>query len=338
MVNVLRLIPVVLLFFSQAFSQYSSAGTSAFPFLKMDNNARTLAMGGASAGIANGLYGASINPASTGFITGTQAMAGYQSLILDAWAGPAGYAASTKKFGVFSSNVMYVSHGYLDSSEALDENGISTGESWHVFSLVGSIGWSKILFDNFSAGISCKGIYHPIRSSADYYVSASGMAFDAGCMYTEKNSRFIIGAAIQNAGFMISNYSEDSPELSLPLSFTIGFSYVPMYLQSLRLACDLQQANDDYLNYKPGFEWAVYKKNLFVRGGYGFSEKDLEHIIKKMKNESTGTYYKSNASGLSLGLGIVTDINGINTSVDVAYINRTEDLGSSLGLSILVEY
>ena len=74
----------------RTYAQFEAAGTSLFPFLKLDNNARTIAMGGASSAMANGIYGASVNPAATGFLTGTQAMIGYQSLIMDAWAGPMG--------------------------------------------------------------------------------------------------------------------------------------------------------------------------------------------------------------------------------------------------------
>ena len=320
------------------YAQYEGAGTSLFPFLKLDNNARTIAMGGASSAMANGIYGASINPAATGFLTGTQAMIGYQSLIMDAWAGPMGYAAPYKNYGVFSSSIMYASHGYLDSSESLDENGLSTGATWHVFSLVGSLAWSKIVYDNLSIGVACKGMYHPIRSSRNYLVSATGIAFDAGCQYRMLDSRLIVAGVLQNAGFLVSNYTDDFAKLPLPLAVTVGVSYTPRDIPTLRLACDLQKANDDYLNYKPGAELAIYKKTLFVRGGYGFSEQDLEEGLKQLKNESSGTYIKSNASGLSLGVGLVTKVNGIATNVDVAYLHRSEDLGPSFALSFLVEY
>ena len=186
--------------------------------------------------------------------------------------------------------------------------------------------------------MACKGIYHPIKSSGDYNVYASALAFDAGFQYRSRGAQFIVGAALQNAGFLVSNYSRDFTELQLPLAVTVGFSYMPLYIPALRIACDLQKANDDYLNYKPGFEWAIYKKNLFFRGGYGFSEADLEYIIKQMKNEAPASYVKSNAAGFSLGFGIVTDINGMATNLDVACLLRSEDLGPSLALSMLVEY
>jgi hypothetical protein len=322
----------------QAYAQYPDAGTSAFSFLKLDNNARTVAMGGASIGMANGIYGASINPAAAGFLTHTQAMIGYQSLILDAWTGPLGYAMPYKNCGVFSSNIMYASHGYLDSSEALDENGNGTGASWHIFSLVGSLAWSKVVYDNLSVGIACKGIYHPIKSSQQYYSAATAIAFDAGFQYRMLNSRVIVGGVLQNAGFLVSNYTKDSPAYPLPLGVAVGISYMPQYIPSLRMALDLQKDNDDFLNYKPGFEWAIYKKSLFLRGGYGFSEPDLEEVIKQMKNQSSGSYVKSNSSGLSLGLGLVTEVSGVATNVDVAYLHRVEDLTPSFMLSILVEY
>jgi len=333
-----RLLCAVVVTCVQAWAQYPDAGTSLFPFLKLDDNARTIAMGGASAAMVNGIYGAAVNPASTGYLARNQAMIGYQSLILDAWMGPMGYAMPYKNYGVFSSNIIYASHGYLDSSESRDENNEPTGATWHVFSLVGSLGWSKVVYDNLSIGVACKGIYHPIKSSQRYSVAASALAFDAGCQYRMLNSRFIVGAALQNAGFVVSNYSKDSDRLSLPLAVTLGVSYTPLYMPGVRVACDLQKANDDYLNYKPGLEFAVYKKILLGRVGYGFSEADLEEIIKQMKNEGDPLYVKSNASGFSLGLGLVTDFNGLPMNVDVAFLQREQDISPTFALSFCVEY
>jgi len=322
----------------QARSQYLDGTTSLFPFLKFDDNARTIAMGGASAALANGIYGAAVNPAATGYLTRNQAMIGYQSLILDAWAGPIGYAIPYKNYGVFFSNIMYASHGYLDSSESRDEYNNPTGATFHVFSLVGSLGWSKLVYDNLSVGLTCKGIYHPIKSSLGYYSSATAMAFDGGLQYRMLNSHVILGAALQNAGFVISNYSKDFSGLSLPLAVTVGASYEPLYVPGLRVTCDLQKSNDDYLNYKPGIEFALYKKVLFGRAGYTFSEADLEELLKEMKNTGNPDYVKSYASGLSLGLGLVTAFNGVPMNVDIAFLQRVQDLTPTFALSFLVEY
>jgi hypothetical protein len=329
---------IVVLLSMRLHAQNDGAGTRAFEFLDIDDNARAVSMAGASAAMPSGLYGASVNPATCGFIEKTQAMLGYEKLVMDAWAGPMGYAMPYGGYGVFAATIHYLSHGTLDSSEALDENGNATGVNWHVFSLVGNLTWAKIVSPDVAVGLTMKGIHHSLGSSQSYQASAQGLAFDGGVQYRMMKSRLILGAAVQNAGFLVSNYTEQSQKLKLPLSVTVGVSYSPSSAPGVRVACDLQKANDDYLNYKPGLEVAIYKKVLFVRGGYGFSEQDLEDAIKTLKNESNDSYIKSNASGLCLGIGFHTDIQGVATNIDVAYLGRVNGVDPSFLLTLLFEY
>jgi hypothetical protein len=334
-----KYIPILTMLYSMTvWSQNENAGTRVFEFLKLDDNARTISMGGASVAIPNGLYGASINPAVCGFLDKTQAMLGYQSLLMDAWAGPMGYAKPYRNYGVFTGTLHYLSHGYLDASEALDESGKSTGATWHVFSLVGSVGWSKMVYKNLSTGVAIKGIHHYIGSSQQYHASADGIAVDVGFQYRMDYSRFIVAGAFQNMGFLISNYTQETEKRRLPYSATVGISYIPLYIPDLRLACDLQKSNDDYLNYKPGFEATIYKKMIFLRGGFGFSEQDLEETIKELRNKPDDNYIKSNAAGLTLGVGLITDLKGVVTKMDFAYMNRLYGLPPSAILSFLFEY
>jgi hypothetical protein len=320
------------------YAQNGSAGTRAFEFLSIDNNARTVAMGGAAVGMPNGLNGVFTNPAICGFVNKTQAMFGYNKILLDLWAGPMGYAMPYRNYGVFAASMVYMSHGYLNGDEALDEEGNPTGVKWHVFSLVGNLTWSKIIYPQLSIGFSVKGIHHAIESSQEYHENAQGVAFDAGVQYRGLDSRFIVGGAVENAGFLVNSFSEQADNLRLPVSVAIGVSYVPMHMPSLRLACDLQKTNDDFLTYKPGFEAAVYRKNLFIRGGYGFSQPDIENAIKTLRNEADDNYMKSSSSGLSLGVGFITEIKGILTNIDLAYLGRVSGINPSFLLTILFEY
>ena len=320
-------------------AQNENAGTRAFEFLQIDNNARTVSMGGAGVAMPSGLYGEQTNPASCGFITKTQAMLGYEKWIDDAWLGPMGYATRYKNYGVFAASLLYMSQGYLDGDDVRDELGdVIAGAKWHVFSLVGDLTWSKIVYDNLSIGLTMKGIHHSIGSNQEYRASAQGIAFSGGWQYRTMNSRFIIGGAIQNAGFIVSNYTEQSEKLKLPISAAIGVSYVPGDIPGLRLSCDFQKASDDYLNYKPGFEAAIYKKVLFFRGGYSLSQADLENAFKTLKGNKDDNYIKSNANGLSLGFGFITDIQGVATNIDVAYLGRVNGINPSFLLTFLFEY
>lgn len=329
-----RLILTAALYALPACGQNSRAATTAFDFLKLDYDARAVSMGGASVAMPNDLNGAFLNPASCGFITKQQAYTGYRWIFMDVWAGPLGYARPYKDYGVFGVNAEYVSQGYVDE---IDENQNYTGVRWRQASFTGSMAWSKIIADNISVGAGIRGVYDYIGSTQKHTAAAAAV-IEAGCQYRMLNSRLILGCAMRNAGLMISGYSSATDTLALPLSLTLGVSYTPVYLPSVRLALDLQKAIDDYLNYKPGIEVAVYEKYLFVRGGYTFSEQDLEAKINEFKGEPSTTYTKSNSSGLSLGVGLNSPINGINTKIDVAYLFRVDDPDPSFLLNIMFEF
>jgi hypothetical protein len=328
------LVGVVVLYSFQVCAQNSNAGTLPFDFLRLDYDARTIAMGGASVAMPNGLNGAFLNPASCGFITKQQAIAGYRWIFMDAWGGPVGYALPYKNYGVFSVNAEYVSSGYLDE---IDENQNYTGVRWNQSSFTGCVSWAKAILDSFSVGAGIRGIHDYIGSSKTHS-AADAIAFEAGGQYRMLNSRLILGCAIRNAGFMLSGYTSATDTLALPLSLALGVSYRPLYLPAVRVALDLQKSIDDYLNYKPGIEVAVYQNYLFVRGGYTFSEQDLEAALNEFKGGSNPTYIKSNSSGLSLGVGLNAPVNGVNTNIDVAYLFRVDDPDPSFLLNVLFEF
>ena len=329
-----RLIWLVALYAFPLHAQNSNAGTLPFDFLKLDYDARTVSMGGASVAMPNGLNGAFLNPASCGFLTKQQAIAGYRWIFMDAWCGPVGYAMPYKDYGVFSATAEYVSHGYVDE---IDENENYTGVRWNQASVTGGVSWSKVVLDNFSVGAGVRGI-HDYIGNPETHIAADAIAFEAGSQYRMLGSRLILGCAVRNAGFLLSGYSSASDTLPLPLSLTVGVSYVPVYLPKVRFALDLQKAVDDYLNYKPGIEIAVYQDYLFLRGGYTFSEQDLEEMINEFKGEPATTYIKSNSTGLSLGIGLNAQVNGVKTDIDVAYMFRVDDPDPSLLFNVLFEF
>jgi hypothetical protein len=194
-----------------------------------------------------------------------------------------------------------------------------------------------VVLDSFSVGAGIRGIHDYIGSSTSH-TAADAIAFEAGGQYRMPGSRLILGCAIRNAGFMLSGYTSATDTLALPLSLAIGVSYRPLYLPGVRVALDLQKSIDDYLNYKPGIEVAVYEKYLFVRGGFTFSEQDLEAKINEFKGEPSTTYIKSNSSGLSLGVGINAPVNGANAAIDVAYLFRVDVPDPSFLLNVLFEF
>jgi hypothetical protein len=155
--------------------------------------------------------------------------------------------------------------------------------------------------------------------------------------YRWLNSRAIAGVVLNNAGFMVADYSGQTENLKLPFSVSAGVSYTPVYVPSLRVGLDLQQPADGYLIYKLGAEVAVYKKYLLVRAGYSFAEPDIEAQLKVLRGENNDNYQKSNWSGFSFGLGFNTAIGVTDIGIDAA-LQLRDDIDPAFGLSLLVGF
>jgi hypothetical protein len=324
-------------FASSVFSQHSGAGTKAFPFLNLDYDSRTLAMGGACVAMPNDLYGVAVNPAAVGYITKRQVVAGYRSVVEDLWGGPIGFAMPYSTLGTFAINLVNISYGSLNEIiEGPDGGPLETNRKWNGYALAGSVSWAKLVWEDLSLGISARGV-HDYYGTTGEHISADAIALQAGMQYRWLADRIITGIALNNAGFMVAGYTDYTEDLKMPFSVSAGVSYVPFYLANARIALDLQQPSDGYLTYKLGGELAIYKKYLFVRAGYSWSEPDLEAQIKVLRGEASEGYQKTNWSGPSFGIGVNSDFGMINANVDAA-VQLIEDADPAFGLSLLVSY
>jgi len=314
------------------------AGTTAFPFLNLDYDSRTIAMGGVSVAMPNDLYGITYNPAAAGYITKREAACGFRSIVDDVWGAPLGFAMPYLNLGVFSIHLVDVSFGSLkEQVENVDGTPLQTGVTWNSYAIVGGLSWSKIVWENLSIGGTLKGVHHYIGSSTSEHYSADAVAVQAGMQYRWLNSRVIAGLVLDNAGLMVAEYSDQTEDLKLPLSVSAGVSYSPVYVPSLRVGLDLQQPADGFLIYKLGAELAVYKKYLLVRAGYSFAEPDLEAQLKVLRGESNDNYQKSNWAGFSFGVGINAPIGISDVGIDAA-LQLRDDIDPAFSLSLLVGF
>ncbi len=312
-----------------ATAQSDEAGSRPFSFLNLDFGAKTIAMGGASIAVDNGIFAAFANPAALGYMTKTQVGVGFRSVIDDVVGGPVGYAMPSK-FGVFGFNLLMLSYGTTQEVlESSDGRPLYTGNSVGGYSSSGQISWANTVWENLSLGVSIRGIFERLVD-----LSLSAACLQAGMQYRSDDSRLIVGLAFSNAGFMASQNGND---LKLPIALAAGISYILPYVPALRLALDLKQSADLPLMYKPGIEIAVYKKYLFLRAGYPFSQTDAEEVVKLIQGEPSDNYQKSTFNGPAFGVGLMTDINkGKDINADVAV--QFNDLEPAFALSIMLAY
>jgi hypothetical protein len=314
-------------------AQHKDAGTAAFPFLAAGYDARSAAMGGASAAVPNDLYGAMSNPASVGYIKKPQIMGGYRQIIMDVWGGPLGIAVPAPKGVTVAPHLISLTAGEFD---IIDESGLPTGlrarSSYTAFGVA-----AAKMFGDVSAGAAIKGIYHYIGAGAESY-SADGFAADLGAQYRAKNGRLIYGAALRNWGFVRSGYLGEWNEHPMPYGAKIGVSYVPRHITNLRAAVDASKYNGDYLNFEPGFEYAVLSDALFIRGGYAFSSADLEKMLEVFRGERDSAYQKSGVSTLSLGIGMAAGMDDVDLKLDAAIVFNSGVSAPSFIMSVLVVF
>jgi hypothetical protein len=287
-----RMIPFLLLGIPvSCFSQNDGAGTTFFDFLKLSYDARSAALGGAGVGMPMQIYGIPLNPATLSYGTQRQAAISYHPILADVRAGALAFSSPIKRAGTFAGSIVYLSSGRFDG---VDENNDPTGITYSPYSMAGSVSWAKIVAGGAGIGVSIKGIYDNLGYAGSY--SADGLVVDMGGQYRLYSDRLIFGLSIKNLGFVLSNYSEDSPDPKLPFSASAGFSFVPKNISSLRFALDMCKATDDYLAYRGGLEIAVYQKNVFIRGGTEFSHRDLVHVFRVLRQTDESDYQKFDAA------------------------------------------
>jgi hypothetical protein len=306
-----------------------------YPQLNIEFNARSAAMAGASMAILNSSSGVLANPASAAEVQKMEAYIGYSSVLAGIWGAPLSITRSFGKYGVFGVSAVGITSGQI---EVTDLEGDLTGENSSADYLTGVITWAYKVRDDLSIGASFKGLYTRLIVPQDLggIVSAKGMAFDVGAKYRMSKDRFIAGIALRNAGFNLQRFYNDSSS-SLPLTFEVGVSYLPVNIP-WRFALDINQKLGDYLNFEPGLEINVYKRVLFLRLGYGFSGQDLAQKLRTLNGNEDENYVKSNWNTLCFGAGFTKNIENSSLQIDLAFQFHSAILTPSTVISASVEF
>lgn len=257
----------------------SRAGTSAFPFLKINIGARAVGMGGAFTGLADDISSFYYNPAGLAQLDRNAFILGYHNYVADMQSGFAGVmkkAGDNRSFGFYISALSYGDFIRTDETGVID----------------GTFGGNDILFAgsyafrynlNFMFGATAKFIYEDIDQ-----FSASGIAFDLGGKWLSDRQRYSAGIMIQNLGAQLSSLGSEKDKL--PLTFRAGGSARPRGANVI-FSGDIIIPIDNDPEFAIGGEYYEFKP-LYLRLGYN----------------SFGTNYRTAAStdnwaGLSLGAG-----------------------------------
>jgi hypothetical protein len=315
-------------------AQSSNAGTSPFTFMELRYDARTIALGGASAAVPGDGYGVFSNPGTIAYINSQQAVVGYRSEPAGVYGIPLAYLLPENGKGVFGISVCGLTSGNIAATDiGNDGSPIITGDNAYLDDYNLSLSWAKKLGEYVGAGVTAKAIYEYVKGDGDFY-STLGVAFDAGCQGRFLNSRLIYGFVARNLGAVLNGYDKGYP---LPAEFAAGVSYIPISIPEFRVMIDLDKKRDDELTFEPAGEWEIIKNQLIARVGYSVSWGDVQALKNYLAGNEESDYTRNNMTGFCCGVGFKTPIAQRTVSFDAAVEFLTIAAPPNLSLSMLVE-
>ncbi|TKJ40844.1 hypothetical protein CEE37_07735 [candidate division LCP-89 bacterium B3_LCP] len=311
----LRKASIIVLLFGLALSaqgqEFAKVGTMGANFLKIDLDARSVAMGSASMAFSNDAGATFGNPAGLVFVEGSSFIANYAPWFVDINLYGAALAHNFGPYGVFGAHFIYLDSGEMDVTTSDDQQGTS-GETFSVSDFAIGLSYARRLTDKFAIGGNARWIHE------DLWVSATSVfSVDVGLLYDTGFQSLQLGMSIRNFGSKfnlpdtyqdfdngvpLSEQSEYLP-FDLPIEFSFGVAMDPFKTSNQRLsvAIDAVHPSDNLERIHLGAEYA-YFETAFLRGGY-----ILRH----------------DTAGLNLGAGISTPMSGYQLGIDYAFSNYT---------------
>ncbi len=310
---------------------YCQQPSYSFGILNYNNSAKTASLGGYSVAVIDDdpttsiLLPSNNNPLSSGKV-----VLNYVNHFADTDYAFLNYTHSFKEIGVFSATLIYCNYGKFDYS---DPDGKLSGAEFYVYDIMGQVGYSKKLFDNFRLGINLK-----YASSAYENYNASALGFDISTTYFDPKKQLGSSILIQNIGRSIVSFQPSTKKENLPfniqLSINKKLSHSPIRFHFMYH--DLQKWNINSLESKNiDSKFKVFTGNLSnhivlaseflfsesfnIRLGYNFkNRKDLQPVSK--------------AGGIGFSWGVGFNVKKLNISYSYS---RFHFSGTSNNLTIV---
>jgi hypothetical protein len=291
--------------------EFAKVGTMGAQFLKIDLDARSVAMGSASMAFSRDAGAAFRNPAGLVHIPGSSFIASYAPWFADINLYGASFARNFGPYGVAGIHFIYLNSGEMEETTVDQQQG--TGHMFSVSDFALGASYARRLTDKFSIGGNVRWIYE------DLYVSkASVFGVDIGFLYDTGFKTLRMGMSIKNFGSKFNldpgtyqDYdngvalSDPSDYLAydLPVEFAFGLAMEPYQSPEHRisLAADYLHPSDNIERTHVGAEYA-YLETAFLRAGYIF---------------------RHDTAGLNAGAGVLIPLSGYKLGIDYAFSNYT---------------
>lgn len=300
---------------SLAAQEVTKVGTTAAKFLSIPVGSRALGMGGAFVSLANDASAMYWNPGGLARLQSNELFVQHSEWLAGIHFD---YIALALPFldGVAGINLTAMT---MDEFEVLTEEfPDGTGETFNASSYAIGVTYARNLTDRFSIGANVKWITEKIGNT-----SAGSIAIDVGTLFTTPFAGIRLGASISNFGnkmqmrgddLLIQNdinpqFAGNNPNINaflatekfdLPLLLRIGISWDALLNENNRLTMAIDGAhpndNSEYVNV--GFEYALFKEVIFLRGGY----KTLFLNDREEKFALGGGFHYQFARGIDIAL------------------------------------
>jgi len=306
----LLIIPLLGLIVVARGQEFAKVGTMGAQFLKIDLDARSVAMASASMAFSDDAGSIFRNPAGLVSVSGSSFVACYAPWFADINLYGAALARNFNQYGVVGIHFIYLNSGEMEETTVEQQQG--TGKTFNAYDLALGLSYARRLTDKFSIGGNVRLIHE------DLYVSATSVfGVDVGFLYDTGYKSIRMGMSIKNFGSKFNlpdtyqDYDNGTPlsersdylPYDLPIEFAFGLALDPIKTAEHRfsLAVDAIHPSDNYERIQVGGEYG-FLETAFLRAGYIF---------------------RHDTAGLNAGAGVSIPMAGYRLGIDYAFSNYT---------------
>jgi len=311
----MKRILLLILIIGIGFSQYrdipdvvTKVATTAGNWLKLETGARGVGMAGAMVAAGTGVSAITYNPASIGFIKGSELYYSKTNYLAGISHSSMAYGTQVTPTDFIAFHLFSFNSGKMDVTNAFFPDG--TGEEFDVTGLSVRGTYSKILTDRLKFGVSIKYIRETI-----YTTAMQTFAVDLGSNFDTGIYGIVLGMSVSNFGPDVQfsgeglekqvadtlsvdgTLSKLTDEFPLPMSFRLGIKkdVFNNSIHKLTVAMDGVNPVDYVVTGNLGLEYSWFE-TAYVRGG---------------------THLNHDTASITVGAGIKIG----NIFVDYAYAN-----------------
>ena len=311
----MRILFILIVFLGLSFSQYrdipdvvTKVATTAGNWLKLETGARGVGMAGAMVAAGTGVSAITYNPASIGFVKGSELYYSKTNYLAGISHSSMAYGTQVTPTDFIAFHLFSFNSGKMDVTNAYFPDG--TGEEFDVTGLSLRGTYAKILTDRLKFGVSIKYIRETI-----YTTAMQTFAIDLGSNFDTGIYGIILGMSVTNFGPDVQfsgegleqqvadtlsvdgTLSKLTDEFPIPMSFRLGIKkdVFNNSIHKLTVAMDGVNPVDYVVTGNIGLEYS-WLETAYVRGG---------------------THLNHDTASFTIGAGIKIG----NIFVDYAYAN-----------------